>query len=166
MTSRLTWSNLSWQKHTLDKMAQHPVQLNLKCPTVRESTTSLGRLFQWLVALLVKNLCPSPKGLHAKGLHFMLSTLKTYCSVFSATVSWASSLNSRTASRTSKFVCISGNEWVNLVRGENYSVVNRTVENQPTTIFCLELFSHKERQNYHKLFLKEGTVRLWTLFLL
>lgn len=96
----------------------------------------------------------------------VLSILNISCSVFSATVSWASPLNNKTGSRTSKFVCISGNEWVNLVGEENYSVVNRTVENQPTTIFCLELFSHKERQNYHKLFLKEGTVRLWTSFLL
>lgn len=119
-----------------------------------------------MTALLVKNLCPSLKGLHVKGLHFHAFHSEHLRLYFSATVSWASALNKKTGSRTSKFVCISGNEWVNLVGGENYSVVNRTVENQPTTIFCLELFSHKERQNYHKLFLKEGTVRLWTLFLL
>jgi len=28
-TSRIIWSSLSWQKHGLDKVAQHPVQLNL-----------------------------------------------------------------------------------------------------------------------------------------
>lgn len=28
-TSQVIWSNLSWQKHNLDQMAQHPVQLNL-----------------------------------------------------------------------------------------------------------------------------------------
>ena len=29
-TARSIWSNLSWQKHGLDKMAQHHVQPNLK----------------------------------------------------------------------------------------------------------------------------------------
>lgn len=31
-TTRTIWSNLLWQNHGLDKMAQHPVQPNPKCP--------------------------------------------------------------------------------------------------------------------------------------
>lgn len=30
VTSRIIWLELSWQKHSLDKMAQHPAQLNLR----------------------------------------------------------------------------------------------------------------------------------------
>jgi len=29
-TSRIIWSNFSWQKHSLDKMTQHPIQPNLR----------------------------------------------------------------------------------------------------------------------------------------
>lgn len=105
-----------------------------------------------------ENFVSKPKGTACERTEHLLLCILSHCVL-------GKSLN-KTGSRTSKFVCISGNEWVNLVGGENYSVVNRTVENQPTAIFCLELFSHKESQNYHKLFLKEGTVRLWTLFLL
>lgn len=45
----------TWQKHSLDKKAQHPVQLNLESVQCQGSTTTLGRLFQWLIVFVVKN---------------------------------------------------------------------------------------------------------------
>lgn len=49
-------SSLSWQKHGLDKMAQHPVQMILKVSRVGKSTTSPWRLCQWLIALIVNKI--------------------------------------------------------------------------------------------------------------
>ena len=57
-TSRIIWSNLSWQKQGLDKMAQHPVQLNLKPVQCWRIHHILGRLFQWSIVLIVKNFPP------------------------------------------------------------------------------------------------------------
>lgn len=85
-----------------------------------------------------------------KGFYLCAFHTELYSTVFSDSVFWASLLDGKTGSRTNKFVCISGNEWVNLVGGENYHVLNISVEKQPTTIFC-SAFSHKERQSYLKL---------------
>lgn len=47
----------SWQKHSLDKVAQHSVWASLKSPVLGTllSSTSPRRLFQWLIVLIVKN---------------------------------------------------------------------------------------------------------------
>lgn len=55
-TSRTIWSNISLQKHALEKMAQHPLQPNLKSIHCWEITTALRTLFQWPVVLIVQSL--------------------------------------------------------------------------------------------------------------
>lgn len=46
--------NFSQQKHCLDKMVQHLSSQILKASNMEESTTFLGRFFQWLIVFIMK----------------------------------------------------------------------------------------------------------------
>lgn len=52
-TSRITRSNLSWQKYSLNKMSQYHGQIDLSAQHWRKHPF-LGRLFQWLIVFIVK----------------------------------------------------------------------------------------------------------------
>lgn len=54
VTSR-TQCSVSRQMHSLDKRPGSPFRWFLKVSTAGKSTTSLGRLFQWLIVPIVKN---------------------------------------------------------------------------------------------------------------
>lgn len=55
-TSRTIWFKFPWQKHSLDKMAQHPVQMNCKSIQHLGIQCFHGRLLQWLGNSMWKNL--------------------------------------------------------------------------------------------------------------
>lgn len=52
---RIIWFNLSQQKHGLDKLSQNLVEINFKIIQGWGIHNFLGRLFQWLISLIVKN---------------------------------------------------------------------------------------------------------------